>query len=186
MLLSLFELLELIRGNLSLIKMTNICEYENILGIDPGIATTGWGVIVKHGSELLLVDYGCVSTSAKLGFPERLNKIHKGLKRIIKKYKPNKVAIEELFFAKNVKTALKVGEARGVILLTARQSAVQVLEFTPLQVKQALVGYGRAEKSQIQKMVKLRLGLEEIPKPDDAADALSVAICCAQTNARIQ
>ncbi|MBU4331756.1 crossover junction endodeoxyribonuclease RuvC [Patescibacteria group bacterium] len=161
--------------------MTKQNKKTIILGIDPGIATTGWGVIRTEKNDVKLVNYGCIITSSKTAFSERLNLIHKKLKQIIKKHKPTKAAVEELFFAKNVKTALKVGEARGVILLTAIQTNLMIEEFTPLQVKQALCAYGRAEKAQVQKMVKLRLNLKDIPKPDDAADALAVAICCAQT-----
>lgn len=166
------------------------CYYDNmtikqsqiILGIDPGLATTGWGAIKKEKNNFALIGYGCITTASKLSFPKRLDKIHRQLKQLIKKYKPKKIAVEQLFFAKNVKTALKVGEARGVILLTAIQAGFEVDEFTPLQVKQALCAYGRADKTQIQKMVKVRLNLKNLPKPDDAADALAVAICCSQTN----
>lgn len=128
-----------------------------------------------------MVDYGVIRTSTKLPFVERLNKIHKELKRIIKKYRPTRIAVEEIYFAKNAKTALKVGQARGVALLTTIQAKIPVYEFTPLQVKQAITGYGRASKSQMQKMVKVLLSLENIPKPDDAADALATAICCAHS-----
>jgi crossover junction endodeoxyribonuclease RuvC len=157
-----------------------------ILGIDPGLATTGYGVIrkskvsSKKSQKLKLVDYGCIITEAKFSSGERLEKIYRELKKIIKKYKPSKIAIEELFFAKNIKTAMKVGEARGVVLLTARETKTAVFEFSPLRVKLALTGYGRASKRQIQEMVKTLLSLEKIPKPDDAADALAVALCCSQ------
>ncbi len=161
-------------------KFSNI-----ILGIDPGLASTGWGIIKKGGSRLALIDFGCISTLPQSQFPKRLKEIHGALKKIIRKYQPSRLALEELFFAKNVKTALKVSEVRGVIQLTAIQSHLPIIEFTPLQIKQALVGYGRADKNQIQKMVKLHLNLQEIPKPDHAADALAVAITCAQTNMQI-
>ena len=161
-----------------------------ILGIDPGLATTGYGIIeiksqmsnvpVKR-DQMSLVDYGCIITEPRFEIAERLEKIYKELKKIIKKYKPSRIAVEELFFAKNVKTAMKVGEARGVILLACREAKIPIFEFTPLQVKLAITGYGRASKSQMQKMVKILLDLEEIPKSDDAADALGVAICCMQT-----
>lgn len=160
-------------------------NYEVILGIDPGLASTGWGVIKKEKSRLALIDFGCISTLPQSQFPERLQKIHETLKKIIQKYRPSKLALEELFFAKNVKTALKVSEVRGVIQLTAIQDHLPIIEFTPLQIKQALVGYGRADKKQIQQMVKLHLCLKEIPKPDHAADALAVAITCAQTNEKL-
>jgi crossover junction endodeoxyribonuclease RuvC len=149
-----------------------------ILGIDPGLATTGYGIIKSQKSKVKSQKFGCITTDSKLLTSERLEKIHKELKKIIKKYKPSKVAVEELFFAKNIKTAMKVGEARGVILLTAKEMKIPVFEFTPLQVKLAITGYGRASKIQMQKMVKVLLGLKEIPKPDDAADALAVAITC--------
>ena len=152
-----------------------------IMGIDPGIATTGYGIIKYKANKIVAVDYGCIITSPKLSFSERLKKIHSELKKIIIRYHPSRIAIEELFFAKNVKTALKVGEARGVILLTVIQSKIPIFEFTPLEVKQAITGYGRASKQQIQKMIKILLNLKEIPKPDDAADALAIAICCGQT-----
>jgi len=149
-----------------------------ILGIDPGIADTGWGVIKKDKrGELTPLDYGSVKTSAKLELVDRLEIINIKLNKIIKKYKPNIIAVEQLFFCKNVKTALIVGQARGVVMLTAKQNKVPVVEFTPLQVKQAVAAYGQAGKMQVQRMVKVLLNLKEIPKPDDAADALAIAIC---------
>jgi crossover junction endodeoxyribonuclease RuvC len=154
-----------------------------ILGIDPGLATTGYGIINENKKQKIeLITYGHIITDSNILMIERLEKIHQEFKKIIKKYKPDRVAVEELFFAKNVKTALKVGEARGVILLTIRQARVPFFEFTPLQVKQAITSYGRASKNQVQKMIKAILNLKEIPKPDDAADALAIAITCAQTN----
>jgi len=150
-----------------------------ILGIDPGTATTGFGVLEKDGSKLEVIDYGCILTGAKLPMPERLNLIAKDLKKIIKKYKPQTMAVEDLFFFKNAKTAITVGQARGVILFVGQEQGLEVVEYTPLQVKQAVVGYGRAEKKQVQYMVKAILSLKSVPKPDDAADALAIAICCA-------
>ncbi|MCX5749967.1 MAG: crossover junction endodeoxyribonuclease RuvC [Candidatus Saganbacteria bacterium] len=147
------------------------------LGIDPGTATTGFGVIDENDNKLSLVDYGCIKTSPKNTASDRLKSISSELKKIIDKFKPENVAVEQLFFAANSKTAIKVGEARGVILLTAAQAGVKISEYTPLQVKQALTGYGRADKKQIQYMVKNLLKCKEIPKPDDAADALAIAIC---------
>ncbi len=154
-----------------------------IFGIDPGLATTGYGVIKTKikSQKIELIDFGCIITKSEFSDDKRLEKIYKELKKIVKKHKPAKIAVEELFFAKNVKTALKVGEARGVILLVAREVKVPVFEFTPLEVKLAITGYGRASKQQMQKMIKNLLGLKEIPKPDDVADALAVAICCANT-----
>lgn len=151
-----------------------------ILGIDPGTATTGYGLI-KKGKKLNAIDYGCIRTSADLSAPERLNKLYQELNSLIRKHKPDIVAVEDIFFFKNLKTAIKVSQARGVILLTAVKKKTKIMEFTPLQVKQAVACYGRADKVQVQKMVKTLLGLKEIPKPDDAADALAVAICCANT-----
>ncbi|OGF46037.1 MAG: crossover junction endodeoxyribonuclease RuvC [Candidatus Firestonebacteria bacterium RIFOXYC2_FULL_39_67] len=149
-----------------------------ILGIDPGIATTGYGLIENKGSNLCLVDYGCILTTPKMPVPERLNKLFNELSKLIKKQKPDEVAIEELFFAKNVKTAMSVSQARGVIVLSCIRSGMKAVnEYTPLEVKMALVGYGRAEKQQVQKMVTTLLNLKEMPKPDDAADALAIAVC---------
>ncbi|NCF75356.1 MAG: crossover junction endodeoxyribonuclease RuvC [Xanthomonadaceae bacterium] len=154
-----------------------------ILGIDPGFAIVGYGIIKKDkNSNISIVNYGAINTSAKDIFPDRLAQIHKELKSIIRKYKPNIVAIEELFFYKNVKTAMEVGQARGVIILTVIQSKIQIFEYTPLQIKQAVSSYGRADKNQVQEMVKKILNLKKIPEPDDAADALAAAICCGNFN----
>ena len=148
-----------------------------ILGIDPGIADTGFGVIAKEkGGKIKCISYGSIKTKAKQDLPERLEILNKELEKVIKKYQPDLVAIEQLFFCKNVKTALTVGQARGVVLLACRKQRKEIIEFTPLQVKQAISSYGQASKSQVQKMVKFFLGLKEIPKPDDAADALAIAI----------
>lgn len=147
-----------------------------ILGIDPGFARTGYGIVEEKNKNLRAVDYGCISTSANLSFEKRLKKIHKELVDLIKKYKPNICAVEKIFFCKNTKTAIDVGQARGVVILTAVEKNMKILEFTPLQVKQFITGYGKAEKQQIQKMLKILLNLKEIPKPDDAADALALAI----------
>ncbi len=151
-----------------------------ILGIDPGTAIIGWGLI-KKTKTLKVIDYGCIKTSPDLSTAERLNKLHKELNLLIKKYKPDIVAVEDIFFFKNLKTVIKVSQARGVILLTAAKLKIKIAEYTPLQVKQAVACYGRADKTQVQKMVKTLLNLKEIPKPDDAADALAVAICCANS-----
>lgn len=149
-----------------------------ILGIDPGIADTGFGVIQKDAQgKIKCLDYGSVKTAAHTALTDRLGILSQALTEIIKKYKPDLISVEELFFCKNVKTALVVGHARGVILLTAKQHDVPVVEFTPLQVKQAVSSYGKAPKEQVQKMVKMLLNLKNIPQPDDAADALAVAIC---------
>lgn len=148
-----------------------------ILGIDPGIADTGYGVIKEESGKLTCLAYGSIKTKAGTDFITRLEILHQELDKIIKKYKPESAAIEELFFNKNVRTALTVGQARGVILLTLRQNKLPVVDFTPAQVKQAATAYGQASKQQVQKMVKAILGLKELPRPDDAADALAVAIC---------
>ena len=147
-----------------------------ILGIDPGFARMGWGVINKTGAKFSLIDYGCLETSAGVDLSDRLETIFDGISKVIKKYKPELAGTETLFFNTNAKTAVKVGEARGVILLALKKSGVKVIDITPLQVKQAVAGYGRAEKIQVQKMVKSLLNLKEIPRPDDAADALAVAL----------
>ncbi len=148
-----------------------------ILGIDPGIADTGFGVIKEENGKIKCLVYGSIKTKAGLELTERLNTLNKELDKIIKRYKPRIIGVEDLFFCKNVKTALLVGHARGVVLLTAKQNNTPIKEFTPLQVKQAVSAYGRASKMQVQKMVKILLNLKQIPKPDDAADALAVAIC---------
>ncbi len=149
-----------------------------VLGIDPGTASLGWGIIKRTEEVAYKVEaYGCIKTDKSNLFSRRLEEIHRELSKIIKKYEPDIAAVEQLFFAKNVKTAISVGEARGVAILAAVQANLAVAEYTPLQVKQSLVGYGRAEKKQMQKMLKVLLGLEDIPKPDDAADALAIALC---------
>lgn len=154
-----------------------------ILGIDPGTAIVGFGIIEKEAKsqKLELIDYGCIETPSNLSTAERLKIIHKELGLLIRKHKPSAVAVEDIFFFKNLKTAIKVSQARGVILLTIAEYEAEIFEFTPLQIKQAVACYGRAEKAQVQKMVKTILGLKEIPKPDDAADALAIAICCAHS-----
>lgn len=151
-----------------------------ILGIDPGTAIIGYGAI-EGGRKLKLIDYGCIKTTPDFSTAERLEKLHLELEKLIKKHKPDIVAVEDIFFFKNLKTAIKVSQARGVILLAIAQSKTRIAEYTPLQIKQAVACYGRAEKSQVQKMVKVILDLKEIPKPDDAADALAIAICCAHS-----
>lgn len=148
-----------------------------VLGIDPGTATTGYGVIEAIGSRIRAVDYGVISTPAHMEMPQRLCLIHQGLNELISRYYPSIVAVEEIFYHRNAKTVITVAQSRGVVLLTAASAGVEVSEYTPLQVKQAVVGYGQAEKKQVQMMVQKILGLKEMPKPDDAADALAIAIC---------
>ena len=152
-----------------------------ILGIDPGIAIVGYGIVDKEGNRYKTIAYDAVTTRAHTPLEERLEKVYNGVDEIIKTYKPDAMSIEELFFNNNAKTAIAVGQARGVILLAAVNKNVPVFEYTPLQVKQAIVGYGRAEKKQVQLMTKTMLGLNEIPKPDDVADALALAICHAHS-----
>lgn len=148
-----------------------------ILGIDPGLAIVGYSLVEKKGNRFRVYDYGVIETGADLANVDRLKEIYLKLTDIINKYQPDDMAVEKLYFNQNVKTAIRVGQARGVILLTGAQAGLNVAEYTPLQVKQAVVGYGRAEKQQVQQMVKALLNMGEIPKPDDAADALAVAIC---------
>lgn len=152
-----------------------------ILGIDPGTAITGYGVVSHQGNHLKYIACGVIRTEAKLPTAARLIEIHRQLGELISYYRPDAAAVEELFFNKNVTTALTVGQARGVILLALATAGLPIAEYTPLQVKQAVVGYGRAEKNQIQEMVRMLLCLPEIPKPDDAADALAIAICHAHS-----
>lgn len=147
------------------------------LGIDPGTAITGYGVVEERNRKLIYLSHGVIRTSKDMSDSHRLEEIYNKLAKIIKAFKPDAVIIEELFFNKNVTTAISVGQARGVAMLAAAKSKVEVKSYTPLQVKQAMVGYGRAEKNQIQNMVKILLDLDEIPKPDDAADALALALC---------
>jgi crossover junction endodeoxyribonuclease RuvC len=153
---------------------------KRILGIDPGFARTGWGII-EAGSRIDVVDYGCIETHKGMDYSDRLISLSKELNRIIKKHKPELAGVEQLFFVKNVKTGIQVGEARGIIILTLAQGKLPICEFTPLQIKQAVAGYGNADKGQVQRMVKTLLNLKTIPKPDDAADALAVAICTASS-----
>lgn len=152
-----------------------------ILGIDPGVATVGFGVARYEGNRFYTLDYGVIATKPS-DLSERLYLIHNGVLDLIHEYSPESVAVEELFFNTNAKTALSVGHGRGVILLAARMCGVPVFSYTPLQVKQAVVGYGRAEKIQVMQMVKTILNLEKLPRPDDAADALALTICHAHSH----
>ncbi|MBR2376685.1 MAG: crossover junction endodeoxyribonuclease RuvC [Clostridia bacterium] len=153
-----------------------------ILGIDPGLATVGWGVIDVINGKPKPVAYGVILTPKDNKFADRLMIIEEDLNSLIDKFKPDEIALEELFFNDNVKTAINVAHARGVILITCIKKCGKLYEYTPLQIKQALTGYGRAEKRQIQEMTKTFLNLPKIPKPDDAADALAVALTHSQTN----
>jgi crossover junction endodeoxyribonuclease RuvC len=148
-----------------------------VLGLDPGLAITGYGLVVGDGRNLQPVAYGVLRTPPHTPLANRLLLLHRELGRLLAEYQPDVAAIEELFFSTNARTAITVGEARGVLLLTAAEAGVHVVEYTPLQVKQAITGYGQADKTQVQQMVRLLLNLTEIPQPDDAADALAVSIC---------
>ena len=152
-----------------------------ILGIDPGYAIVGVGVVDFEGNHFKVVEYGAITTEAGDNMFDRLKKIYDDLIMIIERVKPDGMAIEELFFNSNQKTAINVAQARGVLVLAAKNCGIPVFEYTPLQVKQAVVGYGRAEKKQVQQMTKAILCLESVPKPDDTADALAIAICHAHS-----
>jgi len=147
------------------------------IGIDPGTATTGYGLVQEKDGSLTVLDYGVIQTAPELAMPERLLEIYRQLNRIILLHRPESSAVEKLFFQRNVRTALSVGQARGVILLALAEARLPVFEYTPLEVKQAVAGYGGADKNQVQQMVRALLSLNEIPQPDDAADALAIAIC---------
>ncbi|SHF34354.1 Holliday junction endonuclease RuvC [Desulfofundulus australicus DSM 11792] len=160
-----------------------------VIGIDPGTAITGYGIIDLEGNRLSVVAYDCITTQPTMSMPSRLQHLYRQLEMVLRHYRPRQFAVEELFFQKNVRTALAVGQARGVAILAAVNAGLAVAEYTPLQVKQAVVGYGRAAKEQVQYMVRALLGLPEVPRPDDVADALAVAICHAhylQSAARIR
>jgi crossover junction endodeoxyribonuclease RuvC len=150
-----------------------------VLGIDPGTARLGYGVVAREGSALSMVGYGCLETTNDRPLEQRLLIIHAGLTELILEHRPEAVGVERLFFNKNVQTAFAVGQARGVVLLVAAQFGLPVLEYGPHEVKLAVTGYGRAPKEQVQRMVQLVLSMAELPRPDDAADALAVAVCTA-------
>lgn len=152
-----------------------------ILGIDPGLAIVGWGVVEYRNTKFRTVAYGSIRTPAGMRTEERLKEIFDGMNELIRKYAPDAVAVEELFFNTNITTGIRVAEARGVILLAAERAGIPIQEYTPLQVKQSVVGYGRAEKKQVITMVTMLLGLEKPPSPDDTADALAIAICHAHS-----
>jgi crossover junction endodeoxyribonuclease RuvC len=151
-----------------------------ILGIDPGTATTGYGLIEAVGNHCRLLDYGCIRTAANMAAPQRLEKLHRGMLQLLEEAKPRQVALEKLFFNRNITTAIPVGQARGVLLLACAQRGLEVAAYTPLQVKQTIVGYGHADKRQIQFMVARLLQMKTPPKSDDAADALAIALTHAQ------
>lgn len=153
-----------------------------VLGIDPGIAIVGYGIIEYKGNSFNMLDYGVIRTKSDIPYPQRLELIFNALNHIIASYNIDEIAIEELFFSKNVKTAISVAQARGVIVLSAQINKKNIFEYTPLQVKQGISGYGKADKRQVQEMVKILLNLKSIPKPDDAADALAIAISHCHTS----
>lgn len=152
-----------------------------ILGIDPGYAIVGYGIVDYEANHFKVVDFGAVTTQAHTPFDLRLQTIYNGLSCLIEKYKPDAMAVEKLYFNTNTTTAIDVAQARGVIVLAASQGGLDISEYTPLQVKQSVVGYGRAEKKQVQEMTRLMLNLQSVPKPDDTADALALAICHAHS-----
>ena len=156
-----------------------------ILGIDPGYAIVGYGILEYSNNHFTVMHYGAVTTPAGMPFNRRLQIIYDELDVIISKYKPDVMAIEKLFYNTNAKTVIDVAQARGVIVLAAQKHGLEIAEYTPLQVKQSVVGYGRAEKKQVQEMTKHILGLEKVPKPDDTADALAMAICHAHASGSV-
>ncbi|BCI61524.1 crossover junction endodeoxyribonuclease RuvC [[Clostridium] leptum] len=156
-----------------------------VLGIDPGYAIVGWGVLRYDRNQYIPVDFGAITTDAGTDFSQRLNDVYDGIYRLCQRYRPDAAAVEKLFFTSNQKTVIGVAEARGVTRLALRQNNVPFFEYTPLQVKQAVVGYGRAVKAQVMEMTRLMLGLKEVPKPDDTADALAIAICHAHSSGSI-
>jgi crossover junction endodeoxyribonuclease RuvC len=148
-----------------------------VLGIDPGTAITGYGLVQEEDGQARALAYGAITTPSDLPLPERLKLLQRDLAAVIEQSQPDQSAVEQLFFNKNVRTALAVGQARGVVLLTLAQASVPIYEYTPLEVKLAVTGNGRADKAQVQQMVTLLLGLNKVPKPDDVADALAIALC---------
>ncbi len=156
-----------------------------VLGIDPGTARTGYGLVARQGSALRMVDYGCFETIPDRSAAARLLLIHEAISDLIETHRPEAVGVERLFFNKNVQTAFAVGQARGVVLLAAAQHGLPVFEHGPHEVKMAVTGYGRATKDQVQRMVQLVLSMTELPRPDDAADALAVAVCTAHAAATL-
>ena len=156
-----------------------------VFGVDPGSERTGYGCIDSSGSRHRLVTCGVISAPARSTFPERLRAIHAGLSTLLERHRPECVVVENIFFAKNVRSALKLGHARGIALLAASEASLPVVEYTPAEIKRSVVGYGRAEKQQVQAMMKLLLGLDAVPSPHDVADALAVALCHIHTSSNI-
>ena len=154
---------------------------RRILGVDPGLASSGWGMIELNDNRVSYLAHGCIETTADIEHSLRLLKIYKEIRKVIKKWQPNESAIEELYFARNAKSAMPVGEARGVLCMALAEQGLPIYEITPNAIKQAVTGVASAEKTQVQDMIRIILGLNEIPKPDHAADALAAAICAAHT-----
>ncbi|MBR7112278.1 MAG: crossover junction endodeoxyribonuclease RuvC [Clostridia bacterium] len=154
-----------------------------ILGIDPGLAIVGWGVVEYRSGKFRTLGYGAIRTPAGTRTEERLAGIYRDLNTVIDRFRPDEMAVEELFFTNNITTGIRVAEARGIVLLCGEQKGIRISEYTPPQVKQAVVGYGRAEKKQVMTMVTSLLGLKEVPKPDDTADALAIAVCHGHSSA---
>jgi len=152
------------------------------MGIDPGTAITGFSIIDSTKGKISLLDYGCIRTHSTLSQSERLKQISEDLETLIRKWKPTMASVEKLFFQKNIKTAMKVAEARGIVLVKLAETNIEIGEYTPLEIKSAICGYGKADKKMVQQMVKAILGLQKIPKPDDAADAIASAICMANSH----
>jgi len=152
-----------------------------IIGIDPGTAITGYSILEKQNNQIKLLDYGCIRTHKDLADNTRLNQIAQDIETLINKWKPEIASIEKIFFQKNIKTAISVAQARGVLIQKLTEKEVEISEFTPLEIKLAVCGYGKADKKMVQEMVKIILGLNQIPKPDDAADAIAAAICLSQS-----
>jgi len=163
----------------------NLSEKLRIIGVDPGLASTGWGVVEFSENRLFYVAHGCIETSAEDTKGRRLYIIHSSFLNVLKTYKPREAAIENLYFGKNISSAMSVAEARGVLLLALTSAGLPVMELTPNAIKKAVAGVTKADKSQIQEMVRLILGLKEIPKPDHAADALGAAISAAHSGALV-
>jgi crossover junction endodeoxyribonuclease RuvC len=148
-----------------------------IIGIDPGTLVTGWGIVDKNGSELTFVCGGCIRNKSSAELPARFSRIHRELRKIFQAYQPDQMAVEGLFYCKNVKTAIKLGEARGIAMLVAEESGAKVFEYAPRRIKQAVIGRGAGQKGQVQYMIRTILNMEELPQPHDAADALAIAVC---------
>lgn len=152
-----------------------------IIGLDPGTATTGFSIIERNGAKIRLLDYGCIKTKSALKPAIRLQQIAEDLNHLLKKWQPQKASVEKIFFKKNIKTAISVAQARGVLLQKLTENNIELSEYTPLEIKNSVCGYGRADKAMIQKMIQIILGMKKPPQPDDAADAIAAAVCLANS-----